>query len=92
MKRVYEIITETYRTGNEDFFLDVVIHTSGPVQFETWLYRDSVGIKDYVTGYMREYGYTVEEVVDDMESYLNILDNNGNTWYTNYDREYRGDI
>ena len=88
MKRANDIETATFYTGIEDFMLDVVIHNSGEVQFDTWFYRESVGIKEYVTGYMREYCYTVDEAADDTGSYLLTECGDGNTWYQDYDLEY----
>lgn len=82
------IKTTTFETGIENFMLDIVEHKTDEVQFDTWLYRNNIGIKEYIVGYMREYNYSVPEIVDNLTDYLLIPDKNGNTWYEAYDEQY----
>ena len=80
--------TTTYYTGVEDFMIDIVEHKTNACQFDTWLYRERMGIKEYIVGYMRLYNYSVPEIIDNLTTYLMIPDIDGNTWYQAYDEEY----
>lgn len=88
MKKATEYKTTTFYTGIENFMIDIVECKTGDCQFDTWLYRENMGIKEYIIGYMRQYNYSVPEIVDNLATYLMIPDKNGNTWYEAYDEDY----
>lgn len=70
MKKVDGIITTTFETDNEGFYIDIVEHKTGDTQWDVWLYHKDICVKEFVIGSARSNGETLESVLEEMETYL----------------------
>ena len=88
MKRLANIKTVTYAVGIENFMVDIIIHAEGEIQYESWLYREGIGIKEYLYGVIREYGLTLRQVAKDVKDYITTPNSLGMTDLDTYDEKY----
>lgn len=89
MTRTNDIKTATYRVGIDNFMVDIVIHADGDIQYESWLYREDIGIKEYLYGCLRNV-YTLHKFVKEVENYIITPNSYGMTELELYDENHPG--
>ena len=89
MKKLHETKTTSYMTGYQDFIIDIIETTDpdGEPMFETWLYRENTGIKDFVVGeYKKAYpGISTYQYARHIIAYIRTVTPKGYTHYSMYD-------
>lgn len=89
MKKIDSIITTTYQTDVDGFYIDIVEHKTGGLQYDIWLYRKNICHKEYVFGVLRQYNYTISQVLCMAENYLHVDTNlDGLNWFDEYYEQY----
>lgn len=78
MKKV-DFNVATFETEIENFMIDVIWKDNDDF-YEIWLYREDIGIKDFVVGCVFD---NMDEVLEFAESYLWI-----DHWYLTYDQRF----
>lgn len=89
MKEVKGNKMTTYKTGHEDFIIDIVETTDidGEQMYETWLYRENTGTKHFVIGEYKKYypGMTVKQYARTQIDYIRTVNKKGMNYYDIYD-------
>lgn len=90
MKEIKTNKTTTFTTGHDDFIIDIVetIDHDEPM-FETWLYRENMGHKMFVTGEYKKYypNITIRQYARTCLDYLRTVGSKGMDTYDIYDQE-----
>ena len=95
MKKINSIKTTTFKTGYEDFMMDIVEYTdtlsdgSEEELFGCWIYRKNMGVKEFIVGEFKRDNpdLTVEQFADEMMDYCSIDNGNGDV-FDFYDEQY----
>lgn len=91
MFRINNEKTTSYRTGYQDFVIDIIesIEKTGEEVYNTWLYRENTGAKIYVVGELKTSypGYSTDDYARHIIKYIRTRTAKGYTFYSIYDEE-----